>query len=109
MAEGAEIGWCLHHSPRSIKRGPGFQALQQLAFWRKNIHGTKAWPNVHKILSLILLGKSYVEVASDVLHIESDKVLGQTFILKCFGFGPYRMKVSVENSDFAFVHISYVE
>src|SRR6516225_9437221 len=98
MTKAAEIGWCLNHSPRSIKRGTGFQALQQLAFWRKDIHGAKAWPNVHKILSLILLGKSYVEVAPDVLHIESDKVLGQTFILKCLRFGLYRMKVSVENS-----------
>src|SRR5262249_13401914 len=98
-----------NHSPGSIKRGSGFQALQQLTFWRKDIHGTKAWANVDKILSLILLGKSYVEVAPDVLHIESNKVLGQTFIRKCFGFGPYRMKVSVENSDFAFVYIGYIE
>jgi len=42
MAKGAEIGWGKHYAPRSIKQGPGFQALQQLAIQRKDIHCTKA-------------------------------------------------------------------
>jgi hypothetical protein len=43
------------------------------------------------------------------IGIEKELVLGQTFIRKCFGFGPYRMKISVEYSDFAFVYIGYIE
>jgi hypothetical protein len=85
MAEAAEIGWRKNHAPRSIKQGPGFQALQQLAFRRKDFHGTKAWAKVHKILSLILLSKRYIEMAPDVLHIERNKVLWQTGILKWLG------------------------
>jgi hypothetical protein len=42
MAKTAEIGWGKHYAPRSIKQGPGFQALQQLAIQRKDIHCTKA-------------------------------------------------------------------
>jgi len=109
MAEAAEIGWRLNYTPRSIKQGPGFQALQQLTIQRKDIHGTKACAQVHKILCLILFGKSDVEVAPDVLHIERDKVRGKTVIVKCLGWELYLVEVFVENSDFAFAHISYKE
>jgi hypothetical protein len=57
--------------------------LQQLTVRRKDIHGTKAWAQVHKILCPILLGKSYEEVAPDVLNIERNKVPWQTVIVKC--------------------------
>ena len=42
MAKAAEIGWCKNYAPGSIKQGPDFQALYQLAIQRKDIHGTKA-------------------------------------------------------------------
>jgi hypothetical protein len=57
MAKATEIGWRKNQTPRSIKQGPGLQALQQLAIRRKDIHSTKLRIQVHKILCLILLGK----------------------------------------------------
>ena len=57
MAKATEIGWRKNQTPRSIKQGPGLQALQQLAIRRKDIHSTKVRIQVHKILCLILLGK----------------------------------------------------
>ena len=85
MAEAAEIGRRLSYTPRSIKQGPGFEALQQLTIRRKDIHGTKTCTSDHKILCLILRGKSDVEVAPDVLYIERNEVPWQTVIVKCLG------------------------
>jgi len=107
MAEAAEIGRRLSYTPRSIKQGTGFEALQQLTIRRKDIHGTTACTSDHKILCLILRGKSDVEVAPDVLYIERNEVPWQTVIVKCLGWEPYLVEVFVENSDFAFVHVSY--
>jgi hypothetical protein len=41
MAKATEIGWGKNYAPRSIKQGSGFQALQQLAIQRKDIHGAE--------------------------------------------------------------------
>jgi hypothetical protein len=103
VAKAAEIGWRKNQTPRSIKQGPGLQAFQHLAIRRKDIHGTKTWAQVHKILYLILLGKRYL----DVLYIERNKVPWQKVIVECLGRELYLVEVFVKNSDFTLVHISY--
>ena len=109
MTETAEITWRLNQTPRSIIQGTVFQAVQHFTFWGKDIHRAQAWAKGHKILRLVLLGKSYVEVTPDVLHIEGNKVLRQVVIHKREVCSRRRLEVCVENSDFAFVHISHIE